>query len=50
MPETVHRPFQVLVVDDEPDVRDLLVEYFREAGHEVSAAADGTQAVADITP
>jgi DNA-binding NtrC family response regulator len=49
MPETVHRPFHVLVVDDEPDVRDLLVEYFRDAGHEVSAAADGTEAVAEIT-
>jgi DNA-binding NtrC family response regulator len=49
MPQTVHRPFPVLVVDDEPDVRDLLVEYFREAGHEVSAAADGTEAVAEIT-
>ncbi len=49
MPQTVHRPFHVLVVDDEPDVRDLLVEYFREAGHEVSSAADGTEAVADIT-
>ena len=49
MPQTVHRPFHVLVVDDEPDVRDLLVEYFRDAGHEVSAAADGTEAVADIT-
>ena len=49
MPQTVHRPFHVLVVDDEPDVRELLVEYFREAGHEVSSAADGTEAVADIT-
>lgn len=49
MPETVHRPFHVLVVDDEPDVRDLLVEYFREAGHEVSSAADGAEAVAEIT-
>jgi len=49
MSQTVHRPFRVLVVDDEPDVRDLLVEYFRDAGHEVSAAADGTEAVADIT-
>jgi two-component system nitrogen regulation response regulator NtrX len=44
-----HRPCSVLVVDDETDVRDLLVDYFREAGHEVSSAADGTQAVAEIT-
>lgn len=49
MLQTVHRPSRVLVVDDEPDVRELLVEYFREAGHEVSSAADGTAAVADIT-
>jgi two-component system, NtrC family, response regulator AtoC len=49
MPQTVHQPFHVLVVDDEPDVRDLLVEYFREAGHQVSAASDGAEAVADIT-
>ena len=49
MPQTVHRPSHVLVVDDEPDVRDLLVEYFQEAGYEVSSAADGTEAVADIT-
>ena len=49
MPQTTHRPTHVLVIDDEPDVRDLLVEYFREAGHEVSSAADGTEAVADIT-
>jgi DNA-binding NtrC family response regulator len=39
---------RVLIVDDEADVRDLLVEYFREAGHEVSSASDGNQAVAEI--
>ncbi len=48
MPQTVRRPLRVLIVDDEADVRDLLVEYFREAGHDVSSAADGTQAVAEI--
>jgi len=49
MPRTVRRPLRVLIVDDEADVRDLLVEYFREAGHEVSSASDGTQAVAEIS-
>ena len=49
MLQTVNRPFHVLVVDDEPDVRDLLVDYFREAGYQVSSASDGTEAVADIT-
>ena len=49
MSQTVRHPLNVLVIDDEPDVRDLLVEYFRECGHEVSSAADGTEAVAEIT-
>ena len=48
MPQTVPRPFNVLVVDDEPDVRDLLVEYFEERGHRVAAAADGITAKADL--
>jgi DNA-binding NtrC family response regulator len=48
MPQTASRPFNVLVVDDEPDVRDLLVEYFRDRGHEVTALADGRAAIAEI--
>jgi DNA-binding NtrC family response regulator len=48
MPSTVPRRLSVLVVDDEPEVRDLLVEYFRELGHDVDALPDGTQAVAEI--
>jgi DNA-binding NtrC family response regulator len=48
MSQTVRHPLNVLVIDDEPDVRDLLVDYFRECGHEVSSAADGTEAVAEI--
>lgn len=44
-----HRaPFEVLIVDDEPDVRDLLVEYFRERGFEVSVAHNGSEAVARL--
>lgn len=39
----------MFVVDDEPDVRELLVDYFRELGHEVASAPDGTAAVAEIT-
>jgi two-component system, NtrC family, response regulator AtoC len=42
------RPFEVLVVDDEADVRELLVEYFRDRGFEVSAAADGRAAITAI--
>jgi DNA-binding NtrC family response regulator len=48
MPETPSRPFQVLIVDDEPDVRDLLVGYFEERGHEVMALSDGHIAVAEM--
>jgi DNA-binding NtrC family response regulator len=40
---------KVLVVDDEADVRDLLAEYFTEIGYDVTTAADGAQAVDDIT-
>jgi DNA-binding NtrC family response regulator len=48
MPATGIRPFHVLVIDDEPDVRDLLAEYFREREHHVVSLADGRQAVAEL--
>ena len=38
----------VLVVDDEADVRELLVEYFRTKQFDVSSAADGRAAQAAI--
>lgn len=41
-------PFHVLVVDDEVDIRELLVEYFRGHGFEVTAAADGRAALTAI--
>ena len=47
MPQTASRPFNVLVIDDEPDVRDLLVEYFRDRGQTVTAISDGRAAVAE---
>jgi two-component system NtrC family response regulator len=37
---------QVLVVDDEPDVRELLAECIRHRGLEVCQAADGAAAIA----
>lgn len=49
MPPASSRPLSILVVDDEGDVRNLLVEYFRELGHMVESAADGPRAVAAIT-
>ena len=38
----------VLVVDDEADVRELLVEYFRTKQFDVSSAADGRAAQAAL--
>ena len=39
------KPHSVLVVDDDPGVRDLLVDALIEAGHHVDVAADGAQAL-----
>ena len=36
---------RVLVVDDEPTVREVVVGYLRRDGHEVAEAADGTRAL-----
>jgi DNA-binding response OmpR family regulator len=38
-------PTRVLVVDDEPTVREVVVGYLRRDGHEVSEAADGPTAL-----
>lgn len=35
----------ILIVDDEPDIRELLEEFFREEGHAVTTAADGAAAL-----
>ena len=40
---------RVLVVDDEPMVRDVLVRYLSLDGFEVSEAADGRSALERIT-
>jgi len=39
---------KVLVVDDEPSVRDVLSRFLVERGYEVDAAADGQEALAMI--
>lgn len=35
---------RILVVDDEPDIRDVVGEVLERAGHDVTAAEDGTTA------
>lgn len=39
---------RLLVVDDEPDVLDLVVEWLQGEGHEVLAATDGAAALAAV--
>ena len=39
-------PAQILVAEDQPDIRDLLVMNLQQAGHEVTAVADGVAALA----
>lgn len=41
----MRRAHSILVVDDEPDVRELFVDALEEAGHHVELAADGAQAL-----
>jgi len=41
MPDTV----RILVVDDEPEMRALLVDELRRDGHQVTEAGDGAEAV-----
>lgn len=50
MPQTTDfiAPGEVLVVDDDPDVRELLVEHLRSKGYRVAAAADGRGAIAAV--
>ena len=40
---------RVLIVDDEPNIRDLLATSLRFAGYEIQSAANGAQAVAAVT-
>ncbi|MEK9578508.1 MAG: response regulator, partial [Aquiluna sp.] len=39
---------KVLVVDDEPNIRDLLSASLRFAGHQVATAANGNEAINKI--
>lgn len=41
-----HRPMaRILVIDDDPDLRAMLEQTLKSAGHEVSVAADGREGV-----
>ena len=48
MPQPPHTALNVLVVDDEPEIRELLVEYFRDHGCETATAGDGRAAIAAL--
>jgi DNA-binding NtrC family response regulator len=48
MPAQPHTPLNVLIVDDEPEIRELLVEYFRDRGFETATAGDGRAAIAAL--
>ena len=39
----------ILIVDDEPDIRDSLREWLEEEGYAVATAADGAEALAYLT-
>jgi DNA-binding NtrC family response regulator len=47
-PPDAHNLTDVLVVDDEPQIVELLEEYFRSRGLRVASAADGRSAVAAL--
>ncbi len=38
----------VLVVDDDPTVREVVITYLTKAGHTVTSAADGHEALASV--
>ncbi|MEX2572159.1 MAG: MHYT domain-containing protein [Gemmatimonadota bacterium] len=42
---TAEQKLRVLVVDDEPGIRQVLQRYLQRRGHEVDAAADGAEAL-----
>lgn len=49
MQQTSRPAASVLVVEDDPDVRDLLVEHFKDRGFDVAATGDGRAAVTAVT-
>jgi len=47
-PRTGERQPRILVVDDEANIRELLMQEFTEAGYAVTTAANGREAVAEV--
>jgi DNA-binding response OmpR family regulator len=41
-------PSRVLIVEDEPDIRDLVVHHLKREGYQVSAAASGEEALRQV--
>ncbi|MBS1818588.1 MAG: response regulator [Acidobacteria bacterium] len=48
MADTLANSFEVLVVDDEPAARELLLEFFQSRGFTVTGAQDGRAAIATL--
>ena len=47
-PRTAERQPRILVVDDDPNIRELLTQEFTEAGYAVSVGGDGREALAQV--
>ena len=48
VPISQPKGFEILVVDDEPEIRELLAEHLRARGYRVATASDGLAAVSLI--
>jgi DNA-binding NtrC family response regulator len=48
-PDRVSRPSRILVVDDDPTIRKIVRDRLVARGHEVAAAADGAEALREVT-
>jgi DNA-binding response OmpR family regulator len=49
MIDRAEQPFHILVVDDDPRIRQMLTRYFGQEGYRVSAAADGAAMRAQLS-